>query len=223
MRKIEPLRRLNVSETVAAAVRAMIVDGRLGAGERINEVRLSEALGVSRTPLREALNRLASEGAVASTPAIGYSVRPLSVEEFEQVYDIRPLLDPEALRLAGLPSTAQLSKLDALNRRFAAARDAETAITLDDEWHLELIAACPNRVLVEMIESMMLRTRRYEVALLREHPNRLRAGDDHDQILNALRAGDLTAACAALKTNMQSGREPIVAWLTARGRDEAAA
>ena len=223
MRNIEPLRRLNVSETVAAAVRAMIVDGRLAPGERINEVRLSEALGVSRTPLREALNRLASEGAVASTPAIGYSVRPLSLEEFGQLYDIRPLLDPEALRLAGLPSAARLAKLDALNRRFAAARDAETAITLDDEWHLELIAACPNQVLVEMIETIMLRTRRYEVALLRERPNRLRAGDDHDQILAALRSGDLPAACAALKINMQSGREPIVAWLTARAEAGAAA
>jgi DNA-binding GntR family transcriptional regulator len=223
MRDIEPLRRLNVSETVAGAVRAMIVDGRLAPGERINEVRLSEALGVSRTPLREALNRLAAEGAVASTPAIGYSVRPLSLEEFGQLYDIRPLLDPEALRLAGLPSAARLARLDSLNRRFAAARDAETAITLDDEWHLELIAACPNRVLAEMIETLMLRTRRYEVALLRERPNRLRAGDDHDQILAALRAGDLPAACAALKINMQSGREPIVTWLTARAQAGAAA
>ncbi len=223
MRNVDPVRRVNVSEAVAAAVRAMIVDGRLGPGDRINEVRLSEALGVSRTPLREALNRLASEGALSSTPAIGYSVRPLNVEEFGQLYDIRPLLDPEALRLAGLPSVARLAKLEALNRRFAAARDAETAITLDDEWHLELIAACDNRVLVEMIESLMLRTRRYEVALLRERPNRLRAGDDHDQILAALRAGDLPGACAALKVNMQSGREPIVAWLTARAKAGAAA
>jgi DNA-binding GntR family transcriptional regulator len=223
MRNVEPLRRLNVSETVAAAVRAMIVDGRLAPGERINEVRLSEALGVSRTPLREALNRLATEGALSSTPAIGYSVRPLSVEEFEQLYDIRPLLDPEALRLAGLPAPARLAKLETLNRRFAAAGDAESAITLDDQWHLELIAACPNRVLLELVEAIILRTRRYEVALLRERPNRLRATDDHDQILAALRAGDLDAACAALKANMQSGREPIIAWLRSRVQAGAAA
>jgi DNA-binding GntR family transcriptional regulator len=223
MLNIEPLRRLNTSETVAAALRAMIMDGRLAPGERINEVRLSEALGVSRTPLREALNRLASEGAVSSAPAIGYSVRPLSVEEFEQVYDIRPLLDPEALRLAGLPTAARLAKLEVLNRRFASAGDAEDAISRDDEWHLELIAACPNRVLVELIENMMLRTRRYEAALLREQPNRLRASDDHDRILAALRAGDLEAACAALRTNMQSGREPILDWLRSRTRGGAAA
>jgi DNA-binding GntR family transcriptional regulator len=223
MLNIEPLRRLNTSETVAAALRAMIMDGRLAPGERINEVRLSEALGVSRTPLREALNRLASEGALSSAPAIGYSVRPLSVEEFEQVYDIRPLLDPEALRLAGLPTAARLAKLEVLNRRFASAGDAEDAISRDDEWHLELIAACPNRVLVELIENMMLRTRRYEAALLREQPNRLRASDDHDRILAALRAGDLEAACAALRTNMQSGREPILDWLRSRTRGGAAA
>jgi DNA-binding GntR family transcriptional regulator len=223
MHTITPLRRQNVSEAVTVAVRAMIVDGRLSPGERINEVRLSEALGVSRTPLREALNRLASEGALSSTPAIGYSVQPLSVDELGQLYDIRPLLDPEALRLAGLPDAARLKKLEALNRRFAAATDAEEAITLDDAWHLELLAACPNRILVEMIQTVMLRTRRYELALLREQPCRVRAADDHDRLLGALRRDDLKGACAALKANLHSGRVPIIAWLNARIRDGVAA
>ena len=223
MQNTEPLRRLNISEAVADTVRAMIVDGRLGPGERINEVRLSEALGVSRTPLREALSRLASEGALSATPAIGYSVRPLTVEEFEQVYAIRPLLDPEALRLAGLPSAAGLAKLEALNRRFIEAQDAETAITLDDDWHRALIAACPNKVLLEMIDAMILRTRRYEVALMRETPNRRVASEDHERIMAALRAGDLPGACAALKHNMQTGFDPVVAWLTAGAEAGAAA
>jgi len=88
---------------------------------------------------------------------------------------------------------------------------------------MALIAACPNRVLLDLIENLMLRTRRYEVALLREQPNRLRATGDHDRILAALRAGDLPAACAALKANMQSGREPIIAWLTSQAQPGAAA
>jgi DNA-binding GntR family transcriptional regulator len=217
-----PLHRANVSQQVAAAVRGMIVDGALAPGQRINEVRLSQALGVSRTPLREALGRLAAEGALSSTPAIGYAVRPLTAEEFEQLYEIRPILDPEALRLAGLPNARRLARLETLNRRFAAARDAESAIALDDEWHLELIAACPNKVLIELIEGVILRTRRYEVALLRDQPNLARASGDHDRILKALRSGDLAAACAGLKRNMQSGREPIIAWLTARNAKVAA-
>lgn len=220
MQGAEPLSRANVSEQVAAAVRAMIVDGRLAEGERINEVRLSESLGVSRTPLREALSRLAAEGAIASAPGLGYRVRPLTLEELEQLYDIRPILDPEGLRRAGLPDARRLRRLEQLNRAFAGERDAEAAIALDDQWHLELVGACPNKVLIEMIQHIMLRTRRYELALMRETANVERATGDHDLILAALGKGDLEGACAALKQNMQSGRGPIVAWLAARSGKE---
>ena len=96
----------NLSDSVVLRLRNMIVDGQLAAGARINEVHLSQQLGISRTPLREALARLAQEGALRSVARIGYFVRPLTVEEFDQLYDIRPILDPEALRLAGLPARA---------------------------------------------------------------------------------------------------------------------
>jgi DNA-binding GntR family transcriptional regulator len=194
----------------------MIVDGRLPEGERVNEVRLAESLGVSRTPLREALRGLASEGALSSVPARGYTVQPLSLEEFEQLYAMRPILDPEALKLAGIPVSPRLRNLERLNREFAATRDPDAAIVLDDEWHRQLLAECPNRVLIDLIEIVMLRTRRYEVALMRETENVLRGTEDHARILAALRSGNLRAACAALKQNMQSGRTPIMEWL--RGR-----
>ncbi|HKG33317.1 MAG TPA: GntR family transcriptional regulator [Gemmatimonadales bacterium] len=211
------LPRNNLSTDLAAALRAMIVDGRLPAGERINEVRLARELGVSRTPLREALNRLATEGSLTSTARIGYFARPLTVEEFEQIYDLRPLLDPEALRLAGVPSPERLRRLETLNRKFVAARDPETLIARDDAWHLELLAACPNRVLVEFIENIMRRTHRYELAWMREAPNVARSGGGHARVIAALRAGDLAAACAALKQNMQVAHGPIIEWL--RGRE----
>jgi DNA-binding GntR family transcriptional regulator len=206
----------NISDSVAAEVRRRIVDGRLPAGERINEVHLSQELGVSRTPLREALGRLAAEGALTNVPRFGYFVRALTLEEFEQIYDIRPLLDPEALRLAGVPARKRMERLEKLNRRLAAARSPETAIALDDAWHQELLADCPNLVLVELIENIIRRTRRYELALMRETSNVLRATEDHSRILAALRAGNLDGACTALRHNMQSGRAPIVSWLRAR-------
>ena len=93
----------------------MIVDGQLPAGARINEVHLSRRLGISRTPLREALAGLEQEGALDSLPRIGWFVRPLTLDEFSQIYPIRALLDPEALRLAGLPSAERLARLRALN------------------------------------------------------------------------------------------------------------
>jgi DNA-binding GntR family transcriptional regulator len=206
----------NISDSVAAELRRRIVDGRLPAGERINEVHIARQLGVSRTPLREALSRLAAEGALTTVARFGFFVRPLTLEEFEQIYDIRPILDPEALRLAGLPDAKTLERLEKLNRRLASVRDPETAIALDDEWHLLLLDRCPNRLLIELIQNIILRTRRYELALMRETSNVERATEDHDRILAALRNRDLRAACTALKRNMQWGRAPIVSWLKAR-------
>lgn len=106
----------NISDSVAAEVRKMVVDGRLPEGERINEVHLSQQLGVSRTPLREALAGLTHEGALKNVPRIGYFVRALTLAEFEQIYAIRPLLDPEALRLAGIPSRERLTRLRKMAR-----------------------------------------------------------------------------------------------------------
>jgi DNA-binding GntR family transcriptional regulator len=215
-RAIRPLRRANVSDTVADAVRTMIVDGRLAEGARINEVHLSQRLGVSRTPLREALNRLASEGALASAPSHGFSVRPLTLAEFEPLYAMRPILDPAALKLAGLPSPERLAELRALNARIEASRDVARTMDLDDAWHMLLIAGCPNPILLELVAQFIARTRRYEIALMRERREVLAAGTNHRAVMAALRRRDLGGACAALKHNLERGAAPMAAWLTAR-------
>ena len=191
----------------------MIVDGTLPAGERINEVHLSRDLGVSRTPLREALSRLAHEGAIRSVPRIGYFVQALTLAELEDIYAIRPLLEPEALRLAGLPSPERLERLKSLNDRIGKAKNADAAIDLDDEWHSELVSGCPNAVLLDFIRQIVRRTRRYEIALMRERRNIAVATTNHRAIMAALRRGDLEAACTELRKNLQWGRAPIVAWL----------
>lgn len=210
----------NISDSVTAELRNMIVDGRLPAGERINEVHLSQQLGVSRTPLREALARLAHEGALRGVPRIGYFVRALTLEECEQIYQIRPLLDPEALRLAGLPSRDRIERLREINDNMDRARDADTIIALDDDFHLGLVADCPNQVLVDLIKQFVQRTRRYEIALMRERKNVSVACATHKSILTALRRRDLEAACAALRINLQTGYEPIAKWLRTRESQE---
>lgn len=213
---IHALTRDNLSDEAADLVRNMIVDGELPAGDRINEVRLALQLGISRTPLREALTGLEREGALASVPRIGWFVRPLTLEEFRQIYPIRALLDPEALRLAGLPPPDRLERLRALNGQISRERDADTVIALDDEWHRLLIAGCPNRVLLDLIEQFIQRTRRYEMALMREGRNVAVAANNHEEIMAALAAGDLEGGCVALRLNLQSGFGPIAEWLAER-------
>lgn len=215
------MQRSALADSVAGHLRNLIVDGELAAGERINEVHLAARLGVSRTPLREALARLSQEGALDRVAHFGWYVRPLTLEEFSQVYPIRPLLDPEALRLAGLPSPEKLRRLRAMDEKIATARTADRIIDLDDAFHRELLSDCPNGVLLELIENFMRRTRRYELALMRERRNVAAARDAHRTVLAALGRRDLARACAALRDNLTSGYEPIAAWLAAREATEA--
>src|SRR5690242_1145835 len=137
--------RANISEAVANRVRQMIVDGAIEPGSRVNEVHLARDLGVSRTPLREAIARLVREDTLVAVPRVGAFVKSLSVEEFDQVYSIRNLLDPEALRAAGLPSEQHLKRLERLNAKIESASDADTLIDLDDQWHLMLLEHCTNK------------------------------------------------------------------------------
>jgi DNA-binding GntR family transcriptional regulator len=208
--------RKNISEELADRIRAMVVDGEIPAGSRINEVHLARDLGISRTPLREAIAQLVREDTLVSVARVGTFAKPLTVEEFDQIYPIRALLDPEALRLAGLPSKQQITRLERLNARIDGAADPNVIIQLDDEWHLLLVDDCPNKILLELIRDFMRRTRRYELALMRERPQVAVATDMHGRIIAALRRADMKAAAGFLKRNLETGHEPIRAWLLER-------
>lgn len=194
----------------------MIVSGDLAAGARLNEVALADRLGVSRTPIREALSQLVAEAFALQIPRRGFFVATLSAEEIRQLYPMRQLLDPEALRLAGVPSSERLDRLSKLNGEIARATRAERVIALDDRWHLELVAGCPNRILLDQIRLFMRRTLRYELAYMSDNENVGVATGEHEAILDWLRAGDLEAACEALRRNMSSATEPLLTWLASR-------
>lgn len=214
--QLETIGRANLNDALEAAIRDLIVDGAFAPGERLNEVHLAAQLGVSRTPVREALNRLMAEGAVESRPRLGYFVKPLTCSEFEHLYAVRPLLEPEALRLAGIPDGAHIAHLERLNDRIARAKTAQARMALDDEWHLALIDGCANRVLIELIRGMMQRTRRYELAWMRDSGGAQVAKEGHSEILRRLKAGRLRDACTALRDNLTSAAPAISAWLQAR-------
>ncbi|MEL7187287.1 MAG: GntR family transcriptional regulator [Pseudomonadota bacterium] len=205
--------RLNLSGDVAQELRDRIATGALPAESRINEVHLARELGVSRTPLREALATLVSEGALESRPRKGTFVRPLTRDEFDSIYAIRPLLDVEALRLAGIPSNDEIRQLETLNEKLRDARSTQSRIAIDDEWHLLLVKNCGNEVLLDLIRQFINRTRCYEVAYLRSADNVSTAYAEHLVVTNALQNGDLAGASAGLRQNLTSGVKPILEWL----------
>lgn len=209
-------RRPNLSAQLAGAIRERVVLGAIPAGVRINEVHLARALGVSRTPLREALMSLVAEGSIDVEPRRGFFARALTLEEFQQLHPVRAILDPAALALAGLPSRAQVTRLRAIHRQLKVAKTPERVVALDDAWHLELLAHGTNDVLLGLIRQFMERTHRYELVLMRERGS-ARASREHAEIMAAIERKDLARACDALRRNMQSGTEDILAWLEKRG------
>ena len=215
--------RANLAEEVANLVRDMILDGRLPAGERINEVRLSAEIGVSRTPLREALSRLVNEGALHDIPRRGFFVRPLTVDEFRQIYPVRAILDPAVLRLAGIPSRSTITRLHEINRELAACTSRSEAVRVDDQFHIELLAHSPNKVLVDLIRQFMWRTRRYELGLMQKFDGVSGALQAHERIIAALEQGDLERAAEELQGNMTGGEQPILDWLAERELSEGGA
>ena len=204
----------NLAAHIADQLRQSVADGLLVSGERINEVALAEELEVSRTPLREALYLLTADGFVENRPRRGFFVQRLDAAAVRQLYQMRSILDPAALELAGIPGDAALDRLEGLNGAIVEARgDVERTIDLDDAWHMELVGGCPNRLLLELIRQFMARTRPLERAFVRQHHAGETMVGEHAKILRRLRGGDLEAAVAALRGNMESGLEPILRWM----------
>lgn len=208
--------RPNISEQVAKALRDMIFNGDLKGSERINEVHLSKRLRVSRTAVREALTMLVAEEALISVPRRGCFVRELTRKEFEDIYPMRALLDPEALRLSGIPSSASFERLERINEKMWTAKNMKTRVSLDEAWHLELVSGCENEVLIGLIKHFMNRFRRYCLAFARERQVIETANREHIEIIRALKVGEMDEACEWLRMNLTSNKDPILEWLDQR-------
>ncbi|WP_254125127.1 GntR family transcriptional regulator [Amycolatopsis sp. CA-230715] len=188
-----PLRR-----DIADEVTARVLDGRLGPGSRVNEVRLAAELGVSRTPLREALVALADRALLISAPGRGFLVPELDRAEAHRLYQLIAELEALAVRWTTLPELAALT--DALDE-CADAMAGDDPSTVDERWHALLLSRCANPHLVRLVEQTKPLIKRYEIAYFRSVAGTSRSIEEHRAIAAALRAGDLSAATDLLVRN----------------------
>lgn len=213
--------RADLVSQVAEQVRQLIVSGELAGGARINETRLSKHLQVSRTPVREALRRLAGEGAVVSMPHLGFFVAEMSAAELDEIYVLRPQLDLVALRMGKAPLPNTMDRMKRVNDALARAKSAEAAVDLDNQWHRLLLSGCSNSMLIGFIERLIDRTRRYELLLFGNPDERVAAARQHEAVTDALRRGSLDDACAALAANLTRGDEPLRAAIRDKASERA--
>jgi DNA-binding GntR family transcriptional regulator len=209
IRRPEPLR----AEVYRRVVRLM-TDGELEPGQIITEAGLSKTLGVSRTPVREALLQLEAEGVLQSTPARGFTVRDLSTQEATELFPILSALEALAVRTTTDPiDVRQLRKID---ERLSAADDPVARWKLDTAFHETMIANCPNQSLRALITRMRVTMSRYEIEYMRkvgawQHTY----GTRHTPIIDALTAGDLNGASEAIWQNWAQSMHAVRTWLEA--------
>ena len=191
-----------------------ISTGTLAPGTRVKDTHLAGELGVSRTPVREALLQLAREGVLAADMGRGFRVQPLDRVEMEETGAILAALEGLALTLSGDISREQLAQLSELDRELSAIRgDPNRCIELDQQWHRTLIQGCPNTRLLSMISSLWQVPRRYMRAFLRDAGRVSLSTQHHSRIIEALRRNDREAALQRFSHHWQRGIEELSAWI----------
>ena len=165
----EPIDGRRLSVTAYARIRERIIDGRIAPSTRIAEAPLATQLGVSRTPLREALVLLSNEGLVQPVERKGWKVAPLTSAGAAELFSLLESLERLALETTGYAAVGLADTLEGVLRRSSQATVGPTEILrLQQEWHHVLLRSCPNRTLADIVASFMGRVLRYEMACVRE-------------------------------------------------------
>ena len=197
-------------QDVVPEIRKSILVGRLKPGAKIIESRLAATLGVSRTPLREALLHLEREGLVRSDLRRGFTVEALSVREVRETYPVLANLECYAVRSSGPFLSPLLPVLERINARFRRARSAQQALELDTRWHDTLISPSNNSRLAGLIASLRLAIRRYELIYMSDTALLSTSAAQHDAILGALRKSDMETALDGIEANYVLGMHVIL-------------
>ncbi|MGD1877730.1 MAG: GntR family transcriptional regulator [Kiloniellaceae bacterium] len=198
---------------------AAIGAGQLKPGERIRETALAEQLGISRTPIREALQRLARDGLVQLDARNGARIAELSLKAIQELYDLREILEGSTARLAAMSATANdRQRLNAILEREAAQLDDPAALAkINKLYHNTLCEAANNRYLMSAVAT-------FSTTLLLLGPTTLaasqRAGESHAEhraVVAAIAAGDADQAEQLMRGHIRRAREIRLAMVLETG------
>lgn len=220
----EPLRRRVIQEDVYERLLSMLTTERFEAGDRLPVEMIAQTLGVSPTPVREALFKLQSTGLVVYLPQRGFRVAPpLSNVEFNELMDTRRLLEGEAARGAAAnvdeQGAQELRELDRQHTELAELihSDGETVETLRQyllvgaQFHRKLFEVCGNRYLRQLAENLNAQATRTRQSLLHGVHDASSASREHQLLLEAVLARDAETAEAMARAHVDKVRERAIA------------
>ncbi len=208
-------KRSSYADSVYEKLKADILDGGIEPGERLLEDDLSTRFGVSRTPVREALNRLEADGLVVDSPGRGVIVTEFGEEEILEGYVIRGVLEGVAARLAAQRATdLDIHRLDLLLDALEKARsagDLDTAIRISGDFHAQVWQVAGNRRLLKLMRDIEATMGRYQRLTMAQPGRTDRAIHEHREILEAIRAHDGDRAEGLGRAHMQEAQRTRIA------------
>jgi DNA-binding GntR family transcriptional regulator len=214
------LERTSLREAIRRQLRTRIIRGQLPGGTRLVEAELAKGMGISRTPLREALIALERDGFLTSTTSRGFTVRSLSSEELREIYPISAVLAAFALTLCPPLSERKRLEMELVNRQLRDCMDiqddaerAEVRVQLNARWHQLLVSECPNNKLRDMVAALSDQLLRYEYAYCMSGASPLISFEDHHAILDAVMRGESEVAAALLRSHWNAAVEGLASWV----------
>lgn len=202
------------ADRVYEYVKSMAIKYEIKPGERINEGELAQSLNVSRTPLREALNRLVTEGLLTTTLNKGFFVRPLDAKSVFELYEIRCALEIGIIRLACERARSdELDRLEKVVLRHKDEKEEDVAATrllkLDEEFHEELAKLTRNEEFLRSLQAINARIH-FVRWIDMQNGRRTHTQGEHLQIVRALQARDVRQAEDMVRAHISRRLDQIV-------------
>lgn len=204
--------RVNLTERIYQAIKNEIFEFRLLPGERFSENEVALRMEASRTPVREALSRLQREGFVEVSFRSGWQVMPFDFEKFEQLYDVRIVLEMAAVkRLCEMDSQANLDELKAvwLVEREQRLTDGPVVCELDEQFHKHLVAATGNREMARIHHDITERLRIIRRIDFTQQPRIEATYDEHAKILRNIIKRRSDDAQLLLKSHIEASKSEV--------------
>lgn len=199
---------LPLRDVVFKTLRQAILKGELEPGERLMEIQLAERLGVSRTPIREAIRKLELEGLVLMIPRKGAEVAKISEQNMRDVLEVRRSLEELAIDLAcQRMSPEELLELQETEKEFAKAiqnGDAMMIAQTDEKYHDIIYGATKNQKLVQMLNNLREQMYRYRLEYIKDEDKRQILLVEHDHILKALSLRHVQEAKMAIREHIDN-------------------
>jgi DNA-binding GntR family transcriptional regulator len=207
------LPRQSLRDAAYEAIKHRIITCKFKPGECINEASVSELLGLGRTPVHQAIDRLMLEEMVEVIPRKGVIIKPVILQDVMQMIDVRVINEAYCARLAAVRAddthVEQLTWIIDRARKAIAARDVHAMMTLDREFHLVLANATKNFELTEVVRKLNERSLRFWFISFTTPDHHHSFQKQHEAILAAVRAHDPDGAESAMRAHIEGFRRSV--------------